>query len=231
MAAAGSTTGARGTAVLPGAPRPSRRAEGTGRAGRRQGGAAVSSGPRLRVRPPPQRLRGGLRRGGRVGSLLPEAKRAATVVLPKGRGARPISGRSRQPARRRVCVSSWEPSLPHHSTVWGLLAEEFVSCNAPGEGSSPCFRRRGPSDHVLHLSGVPQGCWKVWSSAVSSARRPPQGGWTVCSWWSLCLYFCLSSSPLLAAFTICCCSPTGMFYASFGPCSPNSEWQQDYCCD
>lgn len=137
-----------------------------------------------------------------------EAKGAPAVVLPKDAvlcPPRPLSGRSWQPARPRVCVGNWEPCA---TAPCGGCSPRSLSLVMPLVGGhSPCFPRRGPSNHILHLSGVPQGCWKGWSSAVPSARRPPQGGWTIvgglCAYTFVCLLCVVSSFCYLLLFPNC----------------------------
>lgn len=162
-----------------------------GRAGR-EGAGAVPPSPQGRGCASGRRLSGcggaPARPAGRFASpgRGGQAKGAAAVVLPEGRGALPASVPLRPlPAAGAALGVCEQLGALHHGTVWGLLAEKFVSCNAPGGGNSLCFPRREPSKQVFYLSGVPQGCWKP------SAQGPPQGGWTIvgglCAYTSVCL--------------------------------------------
>lgn len=215
VAAAGSSSGARGTVEARpplaghraphGALRGRAGQEGAGAAPPSRQGCGCASGRRLSGCGGGSGGAGGPVRFSRPGR---GSKGGPCCGVAKGRGALPASAPLRPllaaGAAPGVCG---QLGALRHGTVWGLLAEEFVSCNALGGGHSPCFPRRGPSNHILHLSGVPQGCWKGWSSAVPSARRPPQGGWTIvgglCAYTFVCLLCVVSSFCYLLLFPNC----------------------------
>lgn len=159
------------------------------------------------------------------------------------RRRRALPGPSRQQARPQACRGRalWglgSPASRTHRPGPGLSFSEMYLCCRGSSRENPPFLSSPFGDHQaswgccpLHLSG-PAAIFlqllRVWPS-VSLAHRLPQGSWIVA------FGACARSTPCIfvtsAAFRDCCSSQTGAFWVSFGICSQNTGWQQDYSCE
>lgn len=179
MAAAGSSSGARGTVEARpplaghraphGALRGRAGQEGAGAAPPSRQGCGCASGRRLSGCGGAPAGRAGLYASpGRGG----EAKGAPAVVLPKDAvlcPPRPLSGRSWQPARPRVCVGNWEPCA---TAPCGGCSPRSLSLVMPLVGVT----------HLAFLVGGPQITSSIFQEFLRAAGRagprlcPQHGG-------------------------------------------------------